>query len=137
MKNNLIIKSVLTAGLLSFILITPHQVKADSLQRLADNLCEYAKTDNRASMRKKLKGARMKLKAIYPALVCGSEGSLLRVAVVNNASNAAKFIVSKAGKKSLKGVEKDGKTALQYTEGLVAAGDASKQAFVDIIQAKM
>jgi len=137
MKNNLIIKSVLTAGLLSFILISPQQAKADSLQRLADNLCEYAKTDNRASMRKKLKGARMKLKAIYPVLKCGKGGSLMRVAVANNSINAAKFIASKAGKKGLREVEKDGKTALQFTEGLVAAGDSSKQAFVDVIQAKM
>jgi len=137
MKNNLIIKSVLTAGLLSFVLISPQQVKADSLQRLAENLCEYAKTDNRASMRKKLKGARIKLKAIYPGLICGRSGSLMRVAVSNGAMNAAKFIASKAGKKGLRSVEKDGKTALQYTEGLVVAGDTSKQAFVDIIQAKM
>ena len=137
MKNNLIIKSVLATGLLSFALLTPHQAKADSLQRLAENLCEYAKTDNRASMRKKLKGARMKLKAIYPGLICGKSGSLMRVAVANDSMNAAKFIASKAGKKGLQGVEKDGKTALQFTESLVAAGDASKQAFVTVIQAKM
>ncbi len=137
MKNNLIIKSVLATGLLSFALISPQQAKADSLQRLAENLCEYAKTDNRASMRKKLKGARMKLKAIYPGLICGKGGSLMRVAVANDAMNAAKFIASKAGKKGLRGVEKDGKTALQFTESLVAAGDTSKQAFVAVIQAKM
>ncbi|MGB0495361.1 MAG: DUF3718 domain-containing protein [Kangiellaceae bacterium] len=137
MENKLIIKSVVAAGLLSFTLITPNHAKADSLQRLAENLCEYAKTDNRASMRKKLKGARMKLKAIYPGLICGKAGSLMRVAVANDAMNAAKFIASKAGKKGLNGVEKDGKTALQFTQDLVAAGDSSKQAFADIIQAKM
>ena len=137
MKNNIVLKSFLFAGVFSLTLATPNQAKADSLQRLAENLCEYAKTDNRASMRKKLKGARMKLKAIYPGLICGAGGSLMRVAVSNNALNAAKFIASKAGKKSLGGVEKDGKTALQFTEGLVASGDAGKQAFVDVIQAKM
>ena len=137
MKNHILIKSIIVAGAFSLSLIAPNMVKADSLQRLAENLCEYAKTDNRASMRKKLKGARMKLKAIYPGLICGSAGSLMRVAVSNDALNAAKFIASKAGKKGLASVEKDGKTALQYTEGLVASGDASKQAFVDVIQAKM
>ncbi|MFT6734957.1 MAG: hypothetical protein ACJAS9_003159 [Polaribacter sp.] len=137
MKNNLIIKSGLAASLLSFVLILPNQAKADSMQRLAENLCEYAKTDNRGSMRKKLKGASIKLKSIYSGLICGRGGSLMRVAVENDAINAAKFIASKAGRKSLAKVEKDGKTALQFTEGLVAAGDSSKQAFVALIQDKM
>ena len=137
MKNNIVLKSILAVSVFSLTLMTQNHAKADSLQRLAENLCEYAKTDNRASMRKKLKGARMKLKAIYPGLICGSAGSLLRVAVSNDSLNAAKFIASKAGKKGLSSVEKDGKTALQFTEGLVASGDSSKQAFVDVIQAKM
>jgi ribosomal protein L17 len=136
MKNILVIKSALTVGLLSFVLISPTQAKADSIQRLAENLCEYAKTDNRSNMRKKLKVARLKLKEIYPGLTCGKDGSLMRVAVSNDSLNAAKFIASKAGKKGLANVEKDGKTALQFTEGLVTAGDSTKQPFVDVIQAK-
>ncbi len=125
---------VLAAGLVS---ITPQQAQAGDLQRLAENLCEYAKTDNRASMRKKLKGASMRLKAIYPGLICGKGGTLMRVAVANDAMSAAKFIVSKAGKRSLGIVEKDGKTVLQFTEGLVASGDATKQPFVDLLKTKL
>ncbi len=120
-----------------FGVLAPQQTNASDLQRLAENLCDYAKTDNRASMRKKLKTARMRLKAIYPGLICGKGGSLMRVAVTNNAESAAKFIATKAGKKSLAAPEKDGKTVLEYTEGLVAAGDASKQLYVELIKSKL
>jgi len=137
MNNNSIIKTIFVAGLVSLTLAIPQHANANELQRLAENLCKYAKTDNRASMRKKLKGARIRLKDIYPGLTCGSAGSLMRVAVANDALNAAKFIARKAGKRGLSGVEKDGKTALQFTEGLVGAGDASKQPFVDILLARL
>ncbi len=136
---NIILKTkivgvALAVGLLS---VAPQETQASDLQRLAENLCEYAKTDNRASMRKKLKGASMKLKAIYPGLICGKGGTLMRVAVANDAMNAAKFIASKAGKKSLRIVEKDGKSVLEFTEELVAGGDAGKQPFVDLLKAKL
>ncbi len=125
----------LTFGLVS--VTTSQDTQAGDLQRLAENLCEYAKTDNRASMRKKLKGANMRLKAIYPGLICGAGGTLMRVAVSNDAMAAAKFIASKAGKRSLAIVENDGKTVLEFTEGLVAGGDAGKQPFVDLIKKKL
>lgn len=138
MKNLLLQIKVLSVALFVFLgAATPQQAKANELQRLAENLCDYAKTDNRASMRKKLKGARMRLKAIYPGLICGAGGSLMRVAITNNAESAAKFIATKAGSKGLATPEKDGKTVLQYTEGLVAAGDASKQVYVDLIKSKL
>ena len=130
-------KTFFAVGLVCLAVSFPQQAEADELQRLAENLCKYAKSDNRSSMRKKLKVARVRLKEIYPGLICGSAGSLMRVAVANDSLNAAKFIASKAGRKGLRSVEKDGKTALQFTEGLVGAGDASKQAFVDIILARL
>jgi hypothetical protein len=129
-----IIGIALAVGLVG---INHQEADAGDLQRLGENLCEYAKTDNRASMRKKLKGASMRLKAIYPGLICGKGGTLMRVAVSNDAHEAAKFIASKAGKKGLKIVEKDGKTVLQFTEELVAGGDATKQTFVDLIKDKL
>ena len=138
MKGLLLQIKVLSVALFVFFgTATSQQANANDLQRLAENLCDYAKTDNRASMRKKLKSARMRLKAIYPGLICGAGGSLMRVAVTNNAESAAKFIATKAGKKGLAAPEKDGKTVLQYTEGLVAAGDASKQVYVDLIKSKL
>jgi len=137
--NKMVLKSkiigvALAVGMMG---VLTQDAQAGDLQRLAENLCEYAKTDNRASMRKKLKGASMKLKAIYPGLICGAGGTLMRVAVANDAMKAAKFIASKAGKKSLGIVEKDGKSVLQFTESLVASGDATKQPFVDLIKAKL
>lgn len=130
-------KSVAVALAFFFSVVTPQETKANDLQRLAENLCDYAKNNNRTSMRKKLKSARMRLKAIYPGLICGRGGSLMRVAVTNDSADAAKFIATKAGKKGLAAAEKDGKTVLQYAEGLVASGDASKQAYVDLIKSKL
>lgn len=139
MMNEVIHKSKIIAAVFVFlaVVISPQQATASDLQRLAENLCDYAKNNNRASMRKKLKSARMKLKVIYPGLICGAGGSLMRVAVTNNSVEAAKFIVTKAGKKGLQVKEKDGKTILEYTESLVAAGDASKQEYVDMIKSKL
>lgn len=131
------VKALTVVMIVALTGVTAQPVKAGDIQRLAENLCEYAKTDNRASMRKKLKGAGMRLKVIYPGLICGSAGTLMRVAVANDAIGAAKFIASKAGKKSLKIVEKDGKTVLEFTEALVSGGDSSKQQFVDLIKKKL
>jgi len=137
MKNYILTIKVLAVAVMMFASAgIPQKAQADDLQRLAENLCDYAKNNNRASMRKKLKSARMRLKVIYPGLICGSGGSLMRVAVTNDAVDAAKFIATKAGK-GLGAAEKDGKTVLEYAEGLVAAGDASKQAYVDLIKSKL
>ena len=138
MKNLMsVFKSLVVASLVLVGSVVPQETKANDLQRLAENLCDYAKNNNRASMRKKLKSARIRLKAIYPGLICGADGSLMRVAVNHNSPDAAKFIATKAGKKGLAAPEKDGKTVLEYTEGLVAAGDASKQSYVDLIKSKL
>ena len=136
-KYILTIKVLAISTLVFFNAVSPQETRANDLQRLAENLCDYAKNNNRASMRKKLKSARIRLKAIYPGLICGADGSLMRVAVNNDAPDAAKFIATKAGKKGLSVAEKDGKTVLEYAEGLVAAGDASKQPFVDLIKSKL
>jgi len=139
MMNKVISKiKILSVVLAVFVVsVSPQQVQASDIQRLAENLCDYAKNNNRASMRKKLKSARLRLKAIYPGLICGAGGSLMRVAVSHDSIDAAKFIATKAGKKGLKASEKDGKTVLEFAEGLVASGDASKQAYVDLIKSKL
>ena len=139
MMNKIISKmKILSVALAVFMVtVTPQQSQAGELQRLAENLCDYAKNNNRASMRKKLKSARMRLKSIYPGLICGAGGSLMRVAVSNDSIDAAKFIATKAGKKGLKTAGKDGKTVLEFAESLVSSGDASKQAYVDLIKSKL
>jgi len=138
MNNHMFKVSITGLALTFFLSISVSPVaQANDLQRLAENLCDYAKNNNRASMRKKLKSARVRLKKIYPVLSCGSTGSLMRVAVVSGSIDAAKFIATKAGKKALSASEKDGKTALEFAQHLVASGDASKQPYVDLIQSKL
>lgn len=137
MNNFIKAKAIGTALVVGLLSVPSQQVQANDVQRLAENLCQYAKVDNRSGMRKKLKSSGMRLKALYPGLICGKGGTLMRVAIANDAMSAAKFIASKAGKKSLAMVETDGNTILQYTENLVAGGDSSKQPFVDLIKGKL
>ena len=111
--------------------------QADDVERLVASLCEAAKADDRSGMRKKLKTARLRLRNIYSGINCGPDGSLLRVATSAGALEAATFIATKIGKETLSAAESDGKTIIQYTQDLVAAGDASKQAFVDLYSSKL
>lgn len=126
----------LTALLMAAATFSPMS-QATDVERLVRNLCDAAKSDDRAGMRKRLKTAKMRLRKIYAGVHCGSDGSLLRTATSAGALNAATFIATKIGKKNLAAVEKDGKNIVQWTEGLVAGGDASKQAFVDLYNSKM
>jgi len=110
---------------------------SNDLLRLAKSLCDAAKKDDRGSMRKKLKSAKMRLRQVYAGINCGSTGSLLRVATKSGSIEAATFIATKIGKKKLAASEADGKTIIQWTEEMVAAGDASKQAFIDLYKSKL
>ncbi|TQV76523.1 DUF3718 domain-containing protein [Aliikangiella marina] len=121
------------ATTLSFSTVT----QANDVQRLVNSLCEAAKADDRTGMRKKLKSAKIRLKKIYSGVQCGDQGSLLRAATNAGALNAATFIATKIGKDNLAMAESDGKNIVQFAQGLVAAGDASKQAFVDLYNSKM
>ncbi|WP_196140576.1 DUF3718 domain-containing protein [Aliikangiella sp. G2MR2-5] len=111
--------------------------QANDVERLVMSLCEAAKADDRSGMRKKLKTARLRLRNIYSGINCGPEGSLLRVATSSGSLDAATFIATKIGKENLSAAESDGKNILQYAQDLVSAGDASKQAFVDLYTSKM
>ena len=125
--------SVVLATTFSFSTVT----QANDVERLVASLCEAAKADDRTGMRKKLKSAKIRLRKIYTGVQCGSQGSLLRTATNAGSLNAATFIATKIGKKNLAAAEADGKNIVQFAEGLVAAGDASKQAFVDLYNSKM
>ncbi|MGV6851078.1 MAG: DUF3718 domain-containing protein [bacterium] len=103
-----------------------------SLKRLAVTLCDYAKADNRSGIRKKLRDAHYRMKDIYPGLICGSGGSLLRVATTNGAMETAQYIAKKIGKKLINVPEKDGLNIVQWTQSLVDAGDAEKQPYLDV-----
>lgn len=133
-------RSMPVVCLLTLILTSTHSPTVtanDDLLRLATSLCEAAKADDRSTMRKKLKSAKLRLRAIYDAISCGADGSILRVAILANAKEAATFVVAGIGEKGLAQPEPDGKTVVQWTEGLVAAGDASKQVFLDLFNSKL
>ncbi|TQV81455.1 DUF3718 domain-containing protein [Aliikangiella coralliicola] len=125
--------SVVAMSAISFSNVT----QANDVERLVASLCEAAKSDDRSGMRKKLKSAKLRLRNIYDGIHCGPMGSLLRVATKSGSIEAATFIATKIGKKNLAAAESDGKTIVQYTEELVAAGDSSKQAFVDLYNSKL
>jgi len=131
------VKSLFVSKLIILLLLATTFIHKDAQargdDRLAVSLCESAKADNRTVMRKKLKQARLRLRDIYEGLRCGKEGSLARVAINADAMKAAKYIFAKSKKTALSKVDKDGKNILEYTQALVAAGDDSKQVFVDLI----
>ncbi len=125
-------------------LITAKVEAADEAQRLISSLCDYAKGDNRSSMRKKLKQAHLKLRRIYGGVKCGpkegfSGGSLLRISTYFGAFASAKYITQLIGGKAVGKPEKDGQTILQWTQAL-AASDPSKaeqlKPFIELYQSK-
>jgi len=136
-KFSLFIKAGLVTALslsaLSFSGIT----QANDVERLVLSLCESAKSDDRSSMRKKLTEFKIRLRNIYSDIQCGPDGSLLRIATANGALEAATFITTKIDKAALTTPEADGKTIIQFSQELVANGDASKQAFVDLYNSKL
>lgn len=137
------IKVVLLATLL-MTLILPKVEAASEAQRLISSLCDYAKGNNRSSMRKKLKQAHIKLRRIYGGVNCGAKegfsgGSLLRISTYFGAFKSAKYITQLIGGKAVGKTEKDGQTILQWTQAL-AASDAEKaeklQQFIELYQSK-
>lgn len=133
---NIMKGAALTAVLLSTFSFST-AAHADQVERLINSLCESAKADDRSGMRKKLRDAKLQLRSIYAGIKCDSDGSLLRAATNANAMDAATFIATKIGKENLEAPEPDGKNIIQWAQGLVAGGDASKQAYVDLFNSKL
>jgi len=123
-------KYLLIAVFITLMAFSPPQAKAADLNAVISSLCDYAKNNNRSSMRKKLKQARLKLRKIYQGVQCGAGdgfegGSLLRVSTYFGAFDSAKFIATKIGSKGVKNAENDGKNILSWTEALQSSGSAS------------
>ncbi len=111
----------------------------DDYVRLASNLCDYTKANDRSLMRKKLKEADLQLRRVYGGILCAKDdkfsgGTLLRTAVAHGATDAADFILSQVGGAATKNPEHDGKTIVQWTEEQ-AASDPGKKAFLDMFAA--
>ncbi len=120
-----------------FLSVSP-QSQAGELDRVVASLCDYAKTNNRSSMRKKLKQAKLKLRRVYGGITCGAVdgftgGSLLRVSTYFGAFDAAKFITSKIGKKGVNSTETDRKSILTWTESLVNSGSSKVTNLKDFV----
>ncbi len=136
-------KYLLIAVFSTLLVFSPTESKAGDLDTLISSLCDYAKNNNRASMRKKLKQSRIKLRKIYKGVQCGASdgfegGSLLRVSTYFGAFDSAKFIATKIGSKGVTAAETDGKNILSWTEALQSSGAASSDLaqFIDLFKSK-
>jgi hypothetical protein len=136
-------KYLLIAVFSTFLVVSPTFSKADDLNAVISSLCDYAKNNNRTSMRKKLKQARLKLRKIYQGVQCGAGdgfegGSLLRVSTYFGAYESAKFIATKIGAKGISNAENDGKNILTWTEALQNSGSASTDLvkFIQLFKSK-
>ena len=114
-------------------LATPVNAADEEMTRLVTALCDFTKANDRSNLRKKLTQAHIRLRQIYGGFYC--EGvSLYRLAVKYNANEAAEYIAGQLGAAGLSVPERDGKTCVDWVKEQVAA-DASKQQFLDIINA--
>ena len=112
------------------------------LNLLAQTLCDLAKNNGRSKMRKKLKSAKLKLRSVYTGITCAADekfegGSLLRMATAHGAIDSATFLATKAGKGAMAFAEHDGKNIIEWTQGIIDAGQADKQEFLDLYQSKI
>jgi hypothetical protein len=99
----------------------------EDLSRLSASICDFIKADDRTSLRKKLKTANLKLRQVYPGLVCQPEGafpggSLLRTAAYYGAVDVSSFILRQIAPNEVALQEHDGLTTIAWAEKAVATG---------------
>ncbi|MFT6267343.1 MAG: hypothetical protein ACJAVV_000140 [Alphaproteobacteria bacterium] len=84
-----------------------------SIESVLANICAIVEADDKSELRKKLRNVQsnysIKLKDYYDGISCGNN-SLIRVAILNDASEAGALLVKKMPKKYLSAPEADGKT---------------------------
>lgn len=119
------------------LLMNSYSVKADDMDILVQSLCDFAKTDNRSQLRKKIKQSKLQLNNVYGGITCGADGdfaggSLLKMATFHGALDAAKYIGSQIGSSAVSSPESDGVTILDWSKALIAK-DPSKAASVQPI----
>ena len=129
-------KSIFTLFAVALVL-NSYSVKADDMDIVVQSLCDYAKTDNRSQLRKKIKQTRLQLNNVYGGIVCGSDGnfpggSLLKMATFHGALDAVKYIASQISSSAITSPEADGVTILDWSKALIAK-DPSKAASVQPI----
>ncbi|RMH42767.1 MAG: DUF3718 domain-containing protein [Gammaproteobacteria bacterium] len=126
-------KKFLYIPLFAFSMLLALPSQAANIERTVQTLCDYAKTNNRSAIRKRLKEARINLKAVYDAIQCGAGkgfegGSLLKTATFFGAEHVAKFLIIRLGEKGLKNLEDP--NFAQWGHNLIASGKTPKPAAV-------
>lgn len=93
-----------------------HVANAQVEEALA-NICAIVKADDKGELRKKMRKVQtdyaIKLRDYYDGVTCAGN-SLIRVAVLNNATGTGTLLVKKMPKKLLNSPESDGKTILAW-----------------------
>jgi hypothetical protein len=125
MLKNLLISSLVAAGLSA-----SWQAEAGIEEALA-NICAIVEANDKGELRKKMKNVRsdyqMQLRDYYSGITCGGN-SLIRVAMLNNATDVGTLLVKKMPKKHLTQPENDGKTLQAWiTEQGLQDHDVAKE----------
>lgn len=99
----------------------------DDIARLSSAMCDYVKNDDRTSIRKKLKTVNLKLRQIYPGLVCQPDGdfpggTLLRTAAYYGSVEVSSFIIRQISTDDLALKEHDGVTTIDWAKQAVSSG---------------
>lgn len=104
--------------LLTFVCVHSLPVHASPELELV-NICTIIKNDDKSELRKKLKRVqknyRLRLSDYYVAIKC-SGNSMLRHALVSNATKAGAYLVSQMRRSDLRNAEEDGKTVIQWAQ---------------------
>ncbi|MBY5922398.1 DUF3718 domain-containing protein [Ferrimonas balearica] len=105
---------LMAAGLAASSL-TYSPVTHANVDQLVASVCDYVAADDKNRLRKKLKDARIKLRAIYDGVSCNGN-SLLRTAMLSNAQDVGVYLVKQMPRESLSAAESDGQTVMQWAE---------------------
>ncbi len=98
-----------------------------NVDQLVASVCDYVAADDKNRLRKKLKDARVKLRAIYDGVRCDGN-SLLRTAMLSNAQDVGVYLAKQMPRESLAAAEGDGQTLLQWaaSQGLADSAIAAE-----------
>ena len=102
---------------LTFALFSVSNLANAQVEEALANICAIVKSDDKSELRKKMRKVQsdyaIKLRDYYGGVSCGGN-SLIRVAVLNNATGTGTLLVKKMPKKLLTTPESDGKTVLAW-----------------------
>ena len=116
------------AGLGLLMLSAPSvAVSSDEVSAALANICNIVQADDKSELRKKLKVMQddynMKLQDYYDGISC-SGNSLIRTAVLSNATESGVLLVKKLPKSTLAKPENDGKTLAEW---IATSGQAGSE----------